>query len=83
MKITELNEMELMTIDGGAKKKTCKRNCAGVLKGVGQYAGAHYLFGPTNGEHPAISAVRSEAEDYHKSKAIKQISKSWNSCKRH
>ncbi|AMD95786.1 hypothetical protein [Leptotrichia sp. oral taxon 847] len=25
MKITELNEVELMTIDGGAKKKTCKR----------------------------------------------------------
>ncbi|WP_157697377.1 hypothetical protein [Leptotrichia sp. oral taxon 498] len=72
-----------MTIDGGAKKKTCKRDWAGVLKGVGQYAGAHYLFGPTNGERPAIAAVRSEAEDYHKSKAIKQISKSWNSCKRH
>ena len=83
MKITELNEMELMTIDGGAKKKPCKRDWAGVLKGVGQYAGAHYLFGPTNGERPAIAAVRSEAEDYHKSKAIKQISKSWNSCKRH
>ena len=47
MKITELNEVELMTIDGGAKKKTCKRNCAGVLKGVGQYAGAQ-LFIWTN-----------------------------------
>lgn len=23
--IVELNEMELMTIDGGAKKKSCKR----------------------------------------------------------
>ena len=55
--------MELMTIDGGAKNKTCKRHCAGVLKGVGQYAGAHYLFGPTNGERPAIAAVRSKAED--------------------
>lgn len=44
MKITELNEMELMTIDGGAKKKTCKRNCAGVLKGVGQYAGALTIY---------------------------------------
>lgn len=63
MKITELNEVELMTIDGGAKKKTCKRNCAGVLKGVGQYAGAHYLFGLTNGERPAIAAVRSKVED--------------------
>lgn len=63
MKITELNEMELMTIDGGAKKKTCKRDWAGVLKGVGQYAGAHYLFGPTNGERPAIAAVRSKVED--------------------
>ena len=33
--IVELNEMELMTIDGGAKKKSCKREWAVVLKRVG------------------------------------------------
>lgn len=35
MKIVELNEMELMTIDGGAKKKSCKREWTVVLKRVG------------------------------------------------
>lgn len=35
MKIVELNEMELMTIDGGAKKKRCKREWTVVLKRVG------------------------------------------------
>ena len=32
--IVELNEMELMTIDGGAKKKSCKREWAVVIKRV-------------------------------------------------
>lgn len=82
MKIMELNEKELMTIDGGAKKKNCKRDWAGVLKGVGQYAGAHFLYGPNEGEPPMIGAVRSRAEEYHKSNAAKQISKSWNNCKK-
>ena len=34
MKIVELNEMELMTIDGGEKKMNCKREWAVVIKRV-------------------------------------------------
>ena len=39
MKIMELNEKELMTIDGGAKKKgkkDCKRDWGGVAVGAGK-----------------------------------------------
>ena len=69
MKIMELNEKELMTIDGGAKKpnakKDCKRDWGGVASGAGQtlaggigYVGT--LFGD-DGDDKRIKYIREGA----------------------
>ena len=66
----------------GSRDKGCKRDWGGVFKGLAQYAGAHFVYGPNKGEHAAVGAVRSIAEDHYKSRAADQISRSWNKCQK-
>ena len=58
MKIVELNEMELMTIDGGAKKKSCKREWTVVLKRVGHMQVFNFYLVQTMENILQLAAVR-------------------------
>lgn len=93
MKIMELNEKELMTIDGGKNKfkgngggswgdEECGRDWGGYFKGLSLYLGSEFLFGKDKDDPSAIAALREYTDNHYKSKAQKQMRESRHSCKR-